>query len=321
MKTALGGTFNILHKGHKTLLDTAFSLGGGVVIGITSDDFVIGQKPHHVPLEQRRKKLEEYLHSRFEGWEIEVLEEPMGPTAWDEEIEKLVVSPGTYATGERINEFRTEKGLPPLKLIRVDYVLAEDFLPISSTRIFSGEIDAEGRLQRPLMVAVGSSDPDECKAVERVMELYLRDFEVLPIDIGPSLNGEPWGDSVYRGALEKALAALEQGDLGVGIEAGVIERGDNLYGSLICVIADRGGWMTEGHGSSFMYPAKITELVRSGISVEEAFEKAFNMSDLRGEGGPIGFLTKGGLTQEQLMEQAVTAAMVPRAMVDLYTTV
>lgn len=295
-------------------------MGGRVVIGITSDDFAIGQKPHHVPLEQRKEKLEEYLSSKYKGWEIEVLEEPMGPTAWDEEIDILVVSPGTYATGEKINEFRAKNGLPPLKLMRVDYVLAEDFLPISSTRIFSGEIDAEGRLQRPLKVVVGSSDPEERKAVEKVMGCCLRKFEVSSIDVETSVNSVPWGDSIHYSALKRAQAALEQGDLGVGIETGVVERGGDLYSSLVCVIADRGGRTTEGHGSSFMYPSKVAELVRSGRSVEKAFEEAFKLEDMRTMGGLIGFLTKGALTREQLTEQAVTAAMVPRARVD-YTTV
>jgi pantetheine-phosphate adenylyltransferase len=48
------------------------------------------------------------------------------------------------------NELRRAKGFSPLKLETIDYVLADDSQPISSTRIRKGEIDAEGKmLKRP----------------------------------------------------------------------------------------------------------------------------------------------------------------------------
>ena len=36
---ATGGTFDILHKGHYTLLLKAFDVGKQVIIGISSDDY------------------------------------------------------------------------------------------------------------------------------------------------------------------------------------------------------------------------------------------------------------------------------------------
>ena len=57
-----------------------------------------------------------------------------------------MVSKNTYPTGVRLNEERAGLGLPPLELVMVPHVLADDGRPISSTRVLAGECDVEGRI-------------------------------------------------------------------------------------------------------------------------------------------------------------------------------
>jgi pantetheine-phosphate adenylyltransferase len=64
-KVALGGTFEILHKGHEALLRKAFSFGK-VTIGLTSDRFAEKLKKRKVEEFLRRKKnLEKFIFKKF----------------------------------------------------------------------------------------------------------------------------------------------------------------------------------------------------------------------------------------------------------------
>ena len=43
---AVGGTFDILHIGHKHLLETTFRISDEVIIGVSSDNFVNKLQPN-----------------------------------------------------------------------------------------------------------------------------------------------------------------------------------------------------------------------------------------------------------------------------------
>ena len=150
---AVGGTFDEFHKGHRALLKKAFEVGNRVLVGLCSDDFVKKlRKPYKVvPYEKRLEELKSFLRKRgvLERAEIFPLNDPYGVTVSRNCIDAIVVSRETEPRAHEINKKRKAKGLPPLKIVVIDMVLAEDFFPISSNRIWLGEIDREGRLLEP----------------------------------------------------------------------------------------------------------------------------------------------------------------------------
>ena len=150
-KIAVGGTFDYLHDGHVAILSKAFESGELVVIGIVSDE--MGQEKDLTgiePMAVRRKKLLEFLKSR--GWsdraEIYSISDPLGPAALDGELEAIVVSEESRPGAELINEARGGRGLDPLEIVQIPWVLAEDGTPISSIRVRYGEIDTRGKVKR-----------------------------------------------------------------------------------------------------------------------------------------------------------------------------
>ena len=146
-RVAVGGTFDPLHDGHKALLMKAVDLGrdGELLIGLTSDEMA-KNKIHEVDdYRSRYNEVIKFIHEQGVIPRIVKLDDPYGPTII-EDFDQLVVSPETYPIGLKINRIRSEKNMKPLKIVLVDYVLAEDGLPISSTRIRNGEIDNHGKV-------------------------------------------------------------------------------------------------------------------------------------------------------------------------------
>jgi len=145
---ALGGTFDVLHAGHRHLLDEAFRLGDVVLIGVTSDRFVASlDKKHQVrPFASRVRDLNRFLKTQhwYSRARISALREPYGPAARRKKLQALIVSRGTLASGHRLNRLRAQNGLPPVDLRTVNLLKAADGNPISATRIRNGEIDSEG---------------------------------------------------------------------------------------------------------------------------------------------------------------------------------
>jgi pantetheine-phosphate adenylyltransferase len=146
---ATGGTFDHIHRGHLALLARSFEVGDTVVIGVTSDEFARreGKNPDQSYAE-RAKALEDSLRTRFPGrrYIIAKLDDYFGPGIASPEVEAIVVSKETASRVPMANDLRRAKGFSALEVEVVDYVLADDSKPISSTRIRGGEIDVEGKL-------------------------------------------------------------------------------------------------------------------------------------------------------------------------------
>ncbi len=149
-EVAVGGTFDELHRGHKALLAMAFKVGEKVVIGLSSDEFVTKMGKPHVTANysERQKELASYLTEigLMDRAEIVPLKDPYGLTIKGKGLEALVVSKETARTAGSINEARQKAGIPPLEIVAVDMVQAENNTPISTTRIRSGEIDRNGHM-------------------------------------------------------------------------------------------------------------------------------------------------------------------------------
>jgi pantetheine-phosphate adenylyltransferase len=147
---ALGGTFDYIHKGHRKLFSKAFELGENVLIGVTTDEFVIELgKIVDNGFKIRVEHLRDYLDESFDEKDFQIvpLKEFFGVQIFAYDVEAIVISPETLGRVEEFNKEREKMGFKELHTIVVEIVLANDGKKISSSRIRSGEIDQEGHVK------------------------------------------------------------------------------------------------------------------------------------------------------------------------------
>lgn len=149
----VGGTFEQLHKGHKTLLMKAFEVGDHVIIGLSTNDLARKLKKNHevATYKERLKELNDFLKKQrvLSKAKIVPLKTPYGITLSKGCVDALVVSRETETRAKEINQKRKTKGLPPLHVIVIEMIPAENHMPISTTRIKEKEIDREGHILKP----------------------------------------------------------------------------------------------------------------------------------------------------------------------------
>ncbi len=146
---ALGGTYDLIHRGHLELLRKGFSSSSKVIIGLTSDEFAKrkGKKLMN-SYDRRYKTLEDTITKNFPNIEYEIskLENDFGPAVLEKDVEAIVLSEETSFQGNELNKLRRQRNISDVEIIVVPMVLAKDGKRISTSRIRNLEIDVDGNI-------------------------------------------------------------------------------------------------------------------------------------------------------------------------------
>ena len=157
---ALGGTFDLLHKGHQTFLQTSFAKSRFISIGITSDKMNKSIEKITIEDQQNRfKNVKDFLKKKNLGQRAKItfINDIYGTTLIDQTIQALVVTRSTLNGATLLNQKRIQIGLSKLPLIICPQLYAKDNKHLSSTRIRNGEIDRSGRSYKHSLCKIAGS--------------------------------------------------------------------------------------------------------------------------------------------------------------------
>ena len=188
-------------------------------------------------------------------------------------------------------------------------------------RIRAGVIDRRGVRRSPVVVHVGTDNAVKVRAVRRVFEDLFLQTRVKAVPVVSGVPEQPFDQQAPVGAMNRARAALGDGDFGVGIEAGLLwdaSVGDYLDVQY-CAVIDRAGRITLGHGPGFAYPPFVIQRAKAGRTVSQAMEERTGVQEMGSKYGAIGYLTGRRMDRDTPTESAVLMAMVPRIRRALYS--
>ena len=162
-------------------------------------------------------------------------------------------------------------------------------------------------------VAVGSLNPVKIGAVRAVFAPLAPGALVEGVGSPSGVSDQPWGDEeTIRGARARAhdARAAMDADLGVGIEGGVVDGPDGLRTCAWAVVVGR-GVVGIGGSLALSLPPYVASLVRDGLELGAAMDRASGLVDTKRGHGAVGILTAGLIDRQRAYEVLVTYALAP----------
>ncbi|GAB1226184.1 hypothetical protein ENUP19_0278G0019 [Entamoeba nuttalli] len=143
----VGGTFDRLHCGHYSLIQTAlFTSSSHLAIAITGDSLLHSKQNYELihSFTTRQNQIIDLLHTinkyyQIPPYTISQINQPEGTSTTDPTLDCLIVSEETQNTISFINDKRIMNGLQPLHSITINLILTNDGSKFSSSTLRSRE--------------------------------------------------------------------------------------------------------------------------------------------------------------------------------------
>lgn len=144
--SAVGGTFDHLHDGHKILLlMAAFVTRKHLIVGVTGPGMLKNKKFAEAmePIEARVKAVSRYLQETLPGsvtYSVYQIDDVCGPTGYVRDIDALVISEETKSGADFVNDYRKKQGFSELAVVTIDLLEAPGVPKVSSTDMREQEL-------------------------------------------------------------------------------------------------------------------------------------------------------------------------------------
>ncbi|MDF1508684.1 DUF84 family protein [Robertmurraya sp. DFI.2.37] len=157
-----------------------------------------------------------------------------------------------------------------------------------------------------MKVVIGTKNPAKIKAVQSAFAGYDVQFEMLDTDSG--VKDQPFSDEeTIRGAINRASAALKEGegDIGIGLEGGVQEHGDELFLCNWGALAVHGQSPFVAGGARIPLPKEIAARLRNGEELGPVMDEYTKKENIRKQEGAIGIFSSGRVNRSEMFSHVM----------------
>jgi inosine/xanthosine triphosphatase len=166
-----------------------------------------------------------------------------------------------------------------------------------------------------MKAVVGSTNPVKIAATRGVLRrVYGAGISIAGLPVDSGVSKQPWGDEeTLRGALNRAEAALAsaRGELGVGLEGGLVEIESRVFTCAWCAVARVDGAIGIGGGANLLLPPAVAWAVRAGAELGPTMDELTGLRNTKHRRGAIGILTQEYLDRQEAYEHILTLALAP----------
>ncbi len=152
-----------------------------------------------------------------------------------------------------------------------------------------------------MKIVIGTKNPAKIKAVQSV---FVDDQpEYMTINVASGVSGQPFSDEeTMTGALNRALAALEQGegDIGIGLEGGVHQHEHGLFLCNWGALAVKGEQPLLAGGARIPLPTEIAERLKAGEELGPVMDDYAKKENVRKQEGAIGIFSNGEVDRAEM---------------------
>ncbi len=145
-----------------------------------------------------------------------------------------------------------------------------------------------------MKIIIGSKNPAKISAVKNSFAQAAIEF--VSLDISSGVKDQPFSDEeTIRGAINRAIGALNQGDgdIGIGLEGGVHETS---HGLLLCnwgALSVKNREPFIAGGARFLLPEEVATKLRAGEELGPVMDDYAKMKNVRKHEGAVGIFTNG----------------------------
>lgn len=173
------------------------------------------------------------------------------------------------------------------------------------------------------LVAVGSTNPVKVAAARSILARIGLSARVEDVRVASTVRDQPFGDNeTIRGALARAHAARQAlgGELGIGIEGGVVDENGAMRTCAWAAVVDATGREGVGGSLAMPLPESVARLIRDdGLELGLAMDRLTGEHNVKQRQGAVGVLTAGLVDRQSAYEVILAYALARFLTPDLWT--